>query len=369
MNVHGPIERAVTCITQGGYHLQRLRIDAKVESILDKALGGRAIEREEALQLLKIDETSPEMYALISAANMLTRRQYDDRGEVYGTIGINLWPCSKSCAFCSFGADWALVKSPTEFTLEEVVSRAKSLEDEGANAIFLMSTADYPIDRYIEISKAVRTAVSAKMPMVANIGDFGYEEAKELVEAGFQAVYHVHRLREGEDTGLDPAERLKTMKFARDAGLDLSYCVEPIGPEHTPEELATEMFRGKQLGAVNLACMWRVPVPELPLSKMGKISEATLAKDVAVARIVADDTIKAMGVHEPRTLPLFAGANQIYAHTAGFSPRRSHGAEEAVTEESKEKGYSVKECRSLLRDAGYLPLEGPTKVFQGNWPS
>ena len=128
--------------------MQRLTNDAKIGSILDRALGGRGITREEALRLMKIDEKSPEMYALISAANTLTRRQYGNRGEVYATIGINLWPCPKSCAFCSFGADWDLVKSPVEFTLEEVVSRAKSLEDEGANAIFLMTTADYPFDRY-----------------------------------------------------------------------------------------------------------------------------------------------------------------------------------------------------------------------------
>jgi biotin synthase len=332
-------------------------------------LGGRGIAREEALRLMKIDEKSPEMYALLSASNTLTRRQYDDRGEVYATIGINLWPCPKSCAFCSFGADWDLVKSPIEFTLEEVVSRAKSLEDEGANAIFLMTTADYPFDRYVEIARAVRGAVSVNMPMVANIGDFGYDEAKELVETGFQAVYHVHRLREGKDTGLAPEERLKTMKHVRDAGLDLSYCVEPIGPEHTPEELVDEMFRGKQFGAVNLACMWRVLVPELPLSKLGKISEATLAKDVAVARMMAGDSIRAMGVHEPRMLPLFAGANQIYAQTAGFSPRRPPDPKETIGETSKEKGYSVKECKNLLREAGYIPLQGPTKVFQGNWSS
>ena len=215
----------------------------------------------------------------------------------------------------------------------------------------------------------MRGAVSAKMPMVANIGDFGYDAAKTLVETGFQAVYHVHRLREGKDTGLDPEERLRTIKLARDAGLDLSYCVEPIGPEHTAEELVAEMFRGKQFGAVNLACMWRVSVPELPLSKLGKISEATLAKDVAVARMVAGDSIKAMGVHEPRMLPLFAGANQIYAQTAGFSPRRTPDSKETIGETSKEKGYTVRECKNLLQEAGYTPLQGPTKVFQGNWSS
>ncbi len=321
------------------------------------------------MQLLKTEAKSPEMYAIMSAANTLTRRQYGDRGEIYATVGINLWPCPKSCAFCSFGSSWNLVKSRTELSTDEVVARAKSFEEDGANAIFLMTTADYPFERYIEIARAVRKAISARMPIVANIGDFDSSKAKGLVDAGFQAVYHVHRLREGKDTRISPEERLETIKAARGAGLDLSYCAEPVGPEHSPEELVAEMFRGREFGAVNLACMWRVPIPGLPLSKLGRISEMTLAKAVAVTRIVAGDSIKAMGVHEPRILPLLAGANQIYAQTAGFSPRRRPNHTENVNDTSNGKGYSMDACKHLLKEAGYTPLEGPTKVFQGNWSS
>jgi biotin synthase len=329
-------------------------------------LDGDRIDPEQALQLLKADEGSPEMYAIISAANTLTRRQYANRGEVYGTIGINLWPCPKSCAFCSFGADWNLVDSTAEFTREQVVSIAETLEDNGANAIFLMTTADYPFERYIDFARAVREAIAARMPLVANIGDFGPQEAKALVDAGFQAVYHVVRLREGTDTRISSEERLRTIRAARNAGLDLSYCVEPIGPEHSPEELVTEMFRGRQFGAVNLACMWRVPVPELPLSRLGKISESTLARTVAVTRIVAGDSIRAMGVHEPGMLPLFAGANQIYAQTAGFSPRRRPDLEETSQNQRARVAHSMNHCRDLLKEAGYSPLRGPSRVFQGN---
>jgi len=329
-------------------------------------LAGHEIDREQALQLLKTDGNSRELYAIFSVANTLTRRQYADRGEVYATIGINLWPCPKSCAFCSFGADWNLVESPAEFTLEEVVAMAKSLEQDGANAIFLMTTADYPFDRFLKIARAVRKAISAKMPMVANIGDFGSDKARDLVDAGFQAVYHVCRLREGKDTGTSPEDRLQTIKAARDVGLDLSYCVEPIGPEHHPDELVAEMFRGKKFGAVNLACMWRVPISDLPLSRFGRISEVALAKVVAVTRIVAGDSIKAMGVHEPRILPLVAGANQIYAQTAGFSPRRRQDRMDTVEDTSKEGGFTVEGCKNMLREAGYTPLEGPSRVFQGD---
>lgn len=336
----------------------RTRVDPKIQSILDKALAGDEIGRDQAMRLVGVDERSPDMYAIMSAANSMTRRQYSGRGEVYAQVGVNQWPCPKSCAFCSFGAKWNLITSPVEFTLEQVESRAKAFEDAGANAIFLMTTADYPFQKYIAIAEAVRKVISPNMPMVANIGDFGPQQAKELVDAGFQAVYHVRRLREGRDTGIDPKERLRTIEVATAAGLDLSYCVEPIGPEHELEELVEEMFRGRQLGAVNLASMWRVNVPGLPLSRFGKISELSLAKAVAVTRIVAGNSIRAMGVHEPRILPLVAGANQIYAET-GPNPR------DTVQDTSEGRGFSVEACKNLLREAGYTPLEGSTSVFQG----
>ena len=334
-----------------------MRIDPKIESILNKALAREEICREEALELMKIDENSHDIYALMSVANILARQQFGDTGEVYAQVGINLWPCPKSCAFCSFGEKWSVIKSRMEFSLEEVVLRAKSFEDAGANAIFLMTTADYPYDRYIEIAGAVRKAVSPNMPLVANMGDFGSEQAEELLNAGFQGVYHVSRLREGKDTEIDIEARLRTLKAIRDSDLALGYCVEPIGPEHSSEELVEEMFRGKEYGAVNHACMWRVPVQGVPLTKLGKISGMSLAKAVGVTSIVIGNSIRAMGVHEPRVLSLRAGANQIYAET-GPNPR------DTIEDTSKGIGFSVEACRNILREAGYTPLKGPTRIFQ-----
>ena len=72
---------------------------------------------------------------------------------------------------------------------------------EGANAIFLMTTGDYDFDKFVKIGRAVREVIPPDMPLVANTGDFGRSEAKELLDAGFTAIYHVVRLREGDSHG------------------------------------------------------------------------------------------------------------------------------------------------------------------------
>ncbi|MEM3666408.1 MAG: radical SAM protein, partial [Candidatus Bathyarchaeia archaeon] len=165
-------------------------------------------------------------------------------------------------------------------------ARSKLFVKEGANAIFLMTTGDYDFEKFVKIGQAVRKVIPPKMPLVANTGDFGISEAKQLLDAGFTAIYHVVRLREGIDTKIDPTDRLKTIEAAKSVGLDLSYCIEPIGPEHTIEEIVDAIFLGKKLKPTVMATMRRIPVPGTQLAKLGQITQLEQAKIEAVTRLV-----------------------------------------------------------------------------------
>ena len=83
----------------------------------------------------------------------------------------------------------------------------------------------------------------------------------------------------------------------RDAGLDFYYCCEPVGPEHTPEELVEQMFLGIQYGCFQHAAMRRVFVPGIPLSSRGQITELRLGQVVAV--VPRDPGL----IRKPRTSP------------------------------------------------------------------
>ena len=101
------------------------------------------------------------------------------------------------------------------------------------------------------------------------------------------------------------------MDVVRGAGLELYYCVEPIGPEHTHQELVDEMLRIRDYPVGVMAVMKRIAVPGTPLGSQGEISAAQLAKICAVTTLTARPP-RAMCVHEPDELCLMAGANQIY---------------------------------------------------------
>ncbi len=330
----------------------------QIKEILQKCQENKYPSKQEAKELLKIEEGTKEWYSLLNVANKLSRDKFKGQGEVFGQIGINLKPCPKNCAFCRFSEKWTSFQEEKTLSTKEVIERAKDYEEAGANAVFLMATADHSFDKFIKIGSEVREQISSDLPLVANIDDFGHEGADELLRTGFQGVYHVSRLREGEDTEISPQKREKTLKAIRDSELDLSYCVEPIGPEHTIEEIVEEIFRGKRYEATNHAVMWRVPPEGGPKSELNQISQMGLAKYAATTILVANNEIKAMGVHEATTLPLIAGSNQIYAET-GTNPRDNQ--EDTL----RGRGLTVKDCRNILREAELTPRKKPTNVFTG----
>lgn len=323
-----------------------MKTAAKVQHVLDKALSGEELSWADAEVLLAVDYNSEEMYSLMSCANLLSRRMFNEKGEIYAQIGINSNPCSKNCSFCSLAKKHGLLGEGYELTEVEVLQKVKDFVDSGANEIFIMTTADYDFERFLSIGRSVKKSLPKDMKMVANIGDFGPEQAAALLEAGFTGAYHVCRLREGKDTQIDPETRKATLTAIRDSKLELYYCVEPIGPEHTKKELIAEMFRAKEYGVSVMAVMRRIPVPGTPLAKLGQITELELSKIAAVTRLVAGDTIRAMGVHEPSILSLIAGANQIYAET-GSNPRDTR------EDTSKGRGFSVADAKRMLWEAGY----------------
>jgi biotin synthase len=301
----------------------------------------------EIVELLNIDNFSREYFELLAVSNALSRRKFGNRGYVFTQIGINAEPCSRNCKFCSMGASHYSLDSQWEKTAEDVNKTLSLLQTGYFDDFFLMTTADYPQERFIAIGEAVRPNLRKDQKLVANIGDFDLHTARKLKAAGFTGAYHINRLREGNDTEADPLARETTIQAVRDAGLDLYYCIEPIGPEHAYEELATEILRAKSLKVDMMAAMRRVAVPGTPLHRLGQISAAELTKIVAVTNIAVNPS-RAMNVHEPIQVALLAGVNQLYAEV-GANPRDT----DSHTEQNR--GFDPAAAWLMLEEFDYFP--------------
>jgi biotin synthase len=316
-----------------------------IGNILSKVRNGIDLTKKDAIALLNIKTTSQEFYELLAVANELSRSKYDNRAYIFAQIGINSAPCSGNCKFCSLAIDSFSVDKKFEKDQNQIVLEAKALESDDINSLFLMTTADYDKEKYLSTGEAVRNNISQKIQLVANTSDFDYEYAQQLKSVGFSGVYHVVRLREGIDTNLKKETRIKTLDAIKKAGLELFYCIEPIGPEHSYEEIADEMLRAKEYGVNIMAVMGRVNVPGTSFADKNVLSELELAKIVAVTRVVTDPK-KSMNIHEPMKIPLLAGVNQLYAEY-GSNPRDTN------SDTVMNRGYDIKTIKAMLIEAGY----------------
>lgn len=318
---------------------------SEIDLLLAKALRKDLLDENEALKLLQIKNCSEDYYNLISAANELTRQEFNNKGYIFTQLGINAEPCSVNCKFCSMGKDHYVMESKWRKDLTIILKDIEALVKAGIDDLFIMTTADFPIEQVLLIGKHAKKLLPPAMPLVVNIGDFDYETALQLKKVGFTGAYHINRLREGIDTDTTSEMRIKTLDAIKKAGLDLYYCVEPIGPEHSYEELVTEMIRARNYQVQVMAVMRRIPVKGVPLYHKGQITAVELTKIAAVARLVSQPT-RAMNAHETVEMSLIAGVNQLYAEL-GANPRDDYSKTE------NNRGFSVAKVRKLLQDAQY----------------
>ncbi len=311
--------------------------------------GNFQLNGAEIVELLRIDINSKEFFELLSVSHALSPKKFGHKGYVFTQIGINAQPCPVNCKFCSMGAAHYSLNSEWEKSAEEICSLLSYLQQSYFDDFFLMTTADYPQEKFISIGKAVKPLLRKEQKLIANIGDFNLETAVRLKEAGFTGAYHINRLREGIDTLADESQREKTLRAIKEAGLELYYCIEPIGPEHTYEEIAKEIIRAKELNIEVMAAMRRTAVKGTPLYEYGQITAPELTKIVAVINIVVNPT-RSMNVHEPIQLALLAGVNQLYAEI-GANPRDT----DSHTEQSR--GFNTSTAWAMLKEFGYLPFE------------
>ncbi|MCI0493495.1 radical SAM protein, partial [candidate division KSB1 bacterium] len=280
-------------------------VRATVNDIVKKAFVGEFITSAEIKTLLQCEHHSLDAGFIMAAANRLSRQASGNRAEVHAQIGLNCSPCPRNCLFCAFAAKNKIFTENTELPLEDAILMAKNAEHQGANAIFIMATGDYPMRKYLEITKEIRKNIKPETVMIANVGDFNYETGKQLKDAGFTGIYHAIRMGEGKVTGIAPETRLKTVQAARKADLLIGTCVEPVGPEHTIDEIVDKIIIGRDMKPTYSGAARRITIPGSDLEKYGMLTEYQMAFIVAVTRLAMGRNLKANCTHEPNLV----GAN------------------------------------------------------------
>ena len=327
-----------------------------IKEILGKALDGTSLNRDDISSLFRIPLFSEESAMILAASRRKSESASKGLAEVHAQVGLNIAPCPKNCSFCSFAAKNKVFTGRVEISVDEAITKAKQFETDGANAVFVMSTADYPFKKFLDISREMKKSLRPETVLVANVGDFTREQAKHLKDAGFSGIYHAVRLGEGRDTTIAVNKRLTTFKNAREAGLSLGTCVEPVGNEHSVEELVEKTIITRDARPVYSGAARRIPIPGTSMAQYGIVSEAKMAHILAVVRLSLSSNVPGNCTHEPNVIGAAAGANLLWAE-AGSNPR------DTEKETEGKRGMTVKDCIRVLKEAEWQVLQGPSKFY------
>ena len=317
-------------------------------------LAGERLPRGLVRALLAIPTDSADCEALGRAAREAAAALCGNKAYLWGAIGLDFKPCSMNCDFCSLGEAWDIVRDdPYELTREQIIEMARRYNACGVRWIVLRTTEFYSLDTLAGLLRDIRRAVPGDYELGLNVGEFDDARAAALAEIGADFIYHALRLREGTDTRFDPAVRLSTLRAVQHSPMKLVFLVEPVGPEHTDDELAERIETVLDCGAVVSGAMVRVPVPGTPLGdRYPKVSDRRMAQIIAVTRLACGRFAPDICVHTASQLAMDWGAN-VTVIEQGAIPR------DTLRAETVWNGFSCDDARRFLQNAGYTVLQKP----------
>ena len=329
-------------------------MDLSIVKIINKALDGKLLSHREIVELLSVKNLSPEAFAIWQAGREFTSTLNDGYAEVHAHIGLDAAPCPMNCQYCSFAEVNGVFTEKVTYPLEKVIQDALDLEAAGANALYLVTTVLYGRRAFLDAAAQVKAALKTNIPLVANIPDFGPDYARELAEVGINGVYHVIRLGEGKFTSCKPEVRIKTIEAALEAGISVGNCIEPIGPEHSPQEIADLVIIARDLGVAFSGAMRRTTVPGSVFEEHGDISYGRLATYAGAIALGTGASVRGNCSHEPSQLCAQAGANIMWA-TRGTDPRD--------TAVESTRGLSVSQVKDIWWETDWKVWEGPSRYY------
>lgn len=308
---------------------------------------GNMLTKEQLIQLLSIQPDSAAYQELGAAARRTAQALTNGRAYLWGAIGVDFAPCAMNCDFCSLGEKWGLTDHTRTYNEEETIRQVREYAEQGVRWIVLRTTEFYSQQQLGDMVRSIRSNVPGNYELGLNIGEFDLQTANWLASCGVNFIYHSLRLGEGRDTRFSPQTRIDTLRAVQASPLQLVFLVEPVGMEHTNEEIASICMLAADCGAIVSGTMARIPVPGTPLGDKPQIEDARMAQIIACIRLACGSRIPDICIHPGTQLAMEWGANVTVIET-GSIPRDS-----CCCSGGKWRQFDAPYAKALFETAGY----------------
>ena len=310
-----------------------------IKECQEKVFSGEGISSDDVKKLFNIPDENLKELAI--SANEITRDFNGDKVDVEELNNIKKNACSEDCSFCGqsaffdTGIETYQLPSP-----EEVVTRAQTAKEDGAESYCLVAAWREPSTNDFEKVCKIISEVNKKVgiSVECSLGFLTEDQAKKLKQLKVKRYNHNLETAKSKFAEICTThtyeDRLKTLRIARDAGLEL--CTGGIiGLGETREqrlELTLELARiFPEEVTINIL----VPVPGTPLELQTPLPNSEIVRMFSVIRfLLPESVIKISGGRETNLDDsgeelLQSGANGII--TSGYLTMDGNKAEKDIS--------------------------------------
>lgn len=308
-----------------------------------RVLTGELLTKEEALQVLKVDDD--ELLAVMDAAFAVRRHYYGKKVKLNLIVNAKSGLCREDCGYCSQSrTSTAPVEQYPLLQKDVLVQGAHKAIEMQAGTYCIVASGRSPTTRELnEVVEAVKEIKSVTpLKICACLGLLSEDQARLLKEAGVDR--YNHNLNTSADhyshiTSTHTYEdRVHTVETSKLAGM--SPCSGVIvGMGETDEQLVDVAFSLRELDADSIPVNFLNPIPGTKLADMNHLNPRRCLKVLALFRFVnPTKEIRASGGREVnlrsmQVLALYA-ANSIfvgdYLTTDGQAAAEDHAMIEDI---------------------------------------
>ncbi len=352
--------------------LSRLDLNQKLVpagflKVLDKAVEGRKLNKEELLLLMK-EKNKPALELLFKTANFLRQKYHKNSCCVHGIIEISNH-CRSSCSYCGIAAGNQRI---TRYRLsrDQILEAARqAIQIHGFKALVLQSGEDsgYSPEELAEIIRKIKANWPALV--FVSFGEVGFDNLKMLYDAGARGLLlrfetSNPRLYQQVTAGKELSSRIAHLKKA----YELGYLVITGGliglPGQTEEDLLNDVLLTKELHAEMYSFGPFIPHPQTPLAGYPQASVETVLKVSAISRIVDAANAKilvttALETIDPnaRREALLSGANSVMLNVTPLEYRPFYNIYPSRAHETESIETQISDTIGLLMSLGRSPTD------------
>ncbi|MBU0651013.1 HypC/HybG/HupF family hydrogenase formation chaperone [bacterium] len=309
-------------------------ISKEIRRILDRALEGFEIKKEDVLKLLSCDDDVQLDY-LFKTANFLRQKHLKNSCCVHGILEISSF-CSQACAYCGISTENKKLKR-YRMTVDQIADCAyEAIEKYGFKALVLQSGEDsgYSIDELSDIIKQIKEKFPALI--FISFGEIGIKGLQKLFDAGARGLLMRFETSNSElYAKLHPGRTLDTRLEHIRKAYEMGYLILTGGliglPGQTKQDILNDIYLTKDLHAEMYSFGPFLPHPETPLAKDKPVNENDVLKVLSLARLVDPIDAKILittGFEtlspEARKKGLLSGGNSVMLNVTPIEFRKQY---------------------------------------------